>query len=223
MEIKVLKNIMERNASQAADNRVLFDNHGILAVNIMSSPGAGKTTILEKTIDELKDRFAIAVIEGDLMTSKDAERIHAHGVPVVQINTEGGCHLTADMVAAAIRELPIESLDIIFIENVGNLVCPSSFDLGEHFRIVVSSVPEGDDKPLKYPTMFQEAKACLLNKTDLLAYTNFNIDNFFKDVTLLNPKAVTFQISAFMGEGIEQWNKWLESQYEENKQRVQER
>jgi hydrogenase nickel incorporation protein HypB len=219
VEIKVLRNIMKRNEDLATVNRELFDRCGILAVNLMSSPGAGKTTILERTIAELKDELKIGVIEGDLMTTRDAERIHRYGVPVVQINTEGGCHLDANMVNRAVQELETENLELISIENVGNLVCPSAFYLGEDLKIVVVSVPEGDDKPSKYPVMFREAKACILNKIDLLPYSNFNVDNFTRDVLSLNPNIEIFQMSAFSGEGIEGWCLWLKREWERKRQR----
>ncbi len=209
MEIKVIKNILTRNEGQAEKNRAYFNEKKLLCINLMSSPGAGKTTLLEKTIDELKDTLNIGVIEGDLMTSRDAQRIKEHGVKVVQINTEGGCHLSADMVSKAKDELECDDLNLLIIENVGNLVCPGSFDLGEDFKVVLSSVPEGDDKPLKYPLMFTEAKACVLNKIDLLPYTNFNLDNFMKDVLSLNPNIKIFQLSAETGEGLEDWCRWL--------------
>ncbi len=209
MKIKVLKNIMKRNEDLAGENRALFDSHGILAVNIMSSPGAGKTTILEKTIPMLLENFRIAVIEGDLMTSRDAERINAYGIPVVQINTEGGCHLDANMINQAIQQFNLEDLDLIIIENVGNLVCPSTYDLGEHEKVVVLSVPEGDDKPGKYPVMFQESEVCILNKIDLLPYSNFNIDSFVKDVKNINPDMKIIKTSAITGEGLDQWCQWL--------------
>jgi len=215
MQIKVIKNILTRNEGQAQLNRSLFAEEKILCINMMSSPGAGKTTILERTIDKLKSVFNIGVIEGDLMTSKDAERINSHGVPVVQINTEGGCHLSADMIYQAMEEIIIKKpdvQDIIVIENVGNLVCPGVFDLGEDFKVVVSSVTEGDDKPIKYPRMFSEAKACILNKIDLLPYTNFNMDNFLNDLYSLNPKIKMLQVSAFTGEGMDDWYSWLKDE-----------
>lgn len=209
MEIKILKNIMKRNEDLAGENTALFDGHGILAVNIMSSPGAGKTAILEKAIPMLLEEFRIAVIEGDLMTSRDAERINALGIPVVQINTEGGCHLDANMINQALQQFNLEDLDLVIIENVGNLVCPSTYNLGEHEKVVVLSVPEGDDKPGKYPIMFQEAGICLLNKIDLLPYSNFNIYSFVKDVKSINPNMEIIMTSAITGEGLEQWCQWL--------------
>ncbi|MEW6623485.1 MAG: hydrogenase nickel incorporation protein HypB [Bacillota bacterium] len=214
MEIKVLRKILSHNEHQAENNRDIFHKHGIVVINMMSSPGAGKTTILEGTIDRLKAKYKMAVIEGDLMTSRDAERIHNKGVPVVQINTEGGCHLSAGMIYKASHELDLENLEIIFIENVGNLVCPGAFDLGENFKVVVSSVPEGDDKPLKYPLMFQEARACILNKVDLLSHTNFNLHNFLKDVYSLNNKGTVLQLSATAGTGFDDWCRWLEGEYQ---------
>lgn len=212
MEIKVLKNIMKRNEDFAAVNREIFNKNGILAINMMSSPGAGKTTILEETLPRLAGSVKTAVIEGDLMTSKDAERIHRHNVPVVQINTEGGCHLDANMVNRALEELDTCNLDLVIIENVGNLVCPSSFDLGEHLRVVVTSVPEGDDKPIKYPVMFQEAKACVLNKIDLIPYSNFDQDSFTKDVLNINSNIKLFQLSAVNGEGLDSWCSWIKDE-----------
>ncbi|MBO8169520.1 MAG: hydrogenase nickel incorporation protein HypB [Thermoanaerobacteraceae bacterium] len=210
MEIKVLKNIMERNEDLAAENRRLFAEYKIFVLNMMSSPGAGKTAILEQAIPRLKDRFNMAVIEGDLMTSRDAERISFHEVPVVQINTESSCHLDAGMVNRAVEELELNDLDLIFIENVGNLVCPGTFDLGEHVKIVVLSVTEGDDKPAKYPLMFQESRACILNKIDLLPHTNFDLDRFYKDVSDMNADIEIFQTAAVTGQGIDRWCRWLE-------------
>ncbi len=208
MEIKVLKNIMRRNENLAGANRALFDSHGILTINIMSSPGAGKTTLLEKTLPMLKG-LGIAVIEGDLMTTRDAERISRHGVPVVQINTEGGCHLDANMINQALKQFDLEKLDLIIVENVGNLICPSTYMLGEHHKVVVLSVPEGDDKPGKYPMMFQEASVCILNKIDLLPYSNFNVESFSQDVKSLNPDLEIIETSAVTGKGLEQWCGWL--------------
>jgi hydrogenase nickel incorporation protein HypB len=212
MKIKVIKNILTHNDNQAEKNRDFLNQKNILTINMMSSPGAGKTSIIETTIKKLQDKYRIAVIEGDLMTSRDAERIHQYGVPVVQINTEGGCHLNADMVWAALKEIELTNVDLLIIENVGNLVCPSSFDLGESFRVVVSSIPEGDDKPIKYPLMFADARVCLLNKVDLLAYTNFDIEHFTRDVYNINPKIQLFEISTVNGLNINKWCQWLEGE-----------
>lgn len=164
LEIKVIKNILKANEDLAGQNRNRFDELGLFVLNLISSPGAGKTTILEKTIEKLKSKIKLGVIEGDLMTTRDAERILSQGVPVVQINTQGGCHLDANMISKAMNELPLESLQLLIIENVGNLVCPAAYDLGEHTKVAVLSVSEGDDKPLKYPKIFQEAPVCILNK-----------------------------------------------------------
>jgi hydrogenase nickel incorporation protein HypB len=208
-QIKVLKNIMNANENMVSVNRDIFAQQHILTIDLMSSPGAGKTTILEKTIDNLKSRLGMGVIEGDLMTSKDAERIHRHGIPVVQINTEGGCHLDANMVNHAIKEFDLNELDLMVIENVGNLVCPAAFNLGEAYKVVVLSVAEGEDKPLKYPVPFQQAKACLLNKIDLLPYCSFDLEAFERDMRSLNPDIVMFHLSATNNQGIEEWCKWL--------------
>jgi len=212
LEIKVLKNIMKRNEDLAGLNREIFDKHGIVTVNIMSSPGAGKTTILEKAIPILRKDLNLAIIEGDLMTSRDAERIKRQQVPVVQINTEGGCHLDANMINLSLNELDLADIDLIIIENVGNLVCPGTYDLGEHFKLVVLSVAEGDDKPAKYPLMFQESRACILNKIDLLPYSNFDLTTFNEDIHNLNPAMEIFHTAAFSGEGLEQWCSWLKDQ-----------
>jgi hydrogenase nickel incorporation protein HypB len=209
MQIKVVSNVLKANEDMAEVNRKLLQAKGIKVLNIISSPGAGKTTILERTIDALKNEIPLAVIEGDLMTSKDAERIEQHGVPVVQINTRGGCHLDANMVNKAMAELPLDEIKLLIIENVGNLVCPSTFDLGEDVKIVVLSVPEGDDKPLKYPTTFKKADVCLLNKIDFLFYSNFNLDSFYKDIESLNDEMQVFAISAWKEEGMEEWYNYL--------------
>ncbi|NTW05371.1 MAG: hydrogenase nickel incorporation protein HypB [Peptococcaceae bacterium] len=211
MEIKVIKNIMQKYQDLAQVNRSLLDSYNIFSINIMSSPGAGKTTLLEETISLLSGDVKIAVIEGDLMTSRDAERIGKKGVPVVQINTQGGCHLDSSMIDSALKQFNLADLDIVIIENVGNLICPSTYDLGEHEKIVVISVPEGDDKPGKYPVMFQEADLCILNKVDLLPYSNFNVDNFLQDVKKLNPDLEIIKTSAVTGEGMDYWGQWLKN------------
>ncbi len=217
-QIKVLKNIMKANDDRATINRELFKEHRVLTIDLMSSPGAGKTTILEKTIDILKGQLGIGVIEGDLMTSKDAERIHRHGVPVVQINTEGGCHLDANMINLALKEFDLSELELMFIENVGNLVCPAAFNLGEEYKVVALSVTEGEDKPLKYPVPFQQAKACILNKVDLLPYCSFDVAAFEADVLSLNPNIKIFHLSATNNQGIEEWCQWLLQEVETFKQ-----
>ena len=170
MEIKVIKNILGENDRYAAENRALFQAKGVFVVNFMGSPGAGKTSVLEKTMERMRGELSMAVIEGDLFTSKDAERIDRHGVPVIQINTAGGCHLDANMVQKTVREMDLSALDLLVVENVGNLVCPAEFALGEDARAVVLSVTEGDDKPMKYPLMFKESEIALINKIDLAPY-----------------------------------------------------
>lgn len=209
MQIKVVTNVLKANEDMAKVNRDLFKARGIKVINMISSPGAGKTTILERTVDALKNEIKLAVIEGDLMTTKDAERIGSHGVPVVQINTRGGCHLDANMTHKALEELPLDEIKLLIIENVGNLVCPSSFDLGEDIKVVVLSVPEGDDKPLKYPTTFKKADVVLLNKIDFLPLTNFRLEQFQEDIASLNPQAKVFTMTAWKEEGMQEWYDYL--------------
>ena len=217
MKISVVKDILEANDRIAQENRVIFDEKGLVVFNLMSSPGAGKTSLLEKTIDGLKDDLRMGVIEGDIQSSQDAERIARKGIPVVQINTAGGCHLDANMVESALKNLPLEDIDLLFIENVGNLICPNAFALGEDQRIMISSMPEGDDKPHKYPAMFADTDIILLNKTDLQPYLDFNIDAFRKIVTSLNSDVTIFPISCKTGEGTDEWFAWLESEVAKKK------
>ena len=212
MKVKVLQNILDANNQIANKNRQILDNNKILAINIMSSPGAGKTSLILQTINKLKDGVRIAVIEGDIASSIDADRISKEGVTVVQINTGGSCHLDANMVSNALDNLPLTDIDLLFIENVGNLICPAEFKIGEHKRIALLSMPEGDDKPYKYPLLFTEAEVIIINKTDLLPVLDFDIDAFCRAVTGLNPKAKIFQVSCKTGDGIEQWVSWLETE-----------
>ncbi|MFO8055404.1 MAG: hydrogenase nickel incorporation protein HypB [Bacteroidales bacterium] len=209
MEIKVLKNVLDKNKDQAEENRKLLDEHNVKMLNFISSPGAGKTSLLEQTIPELQKTMKVAVIEGDAYTSRDAERLQKFGIPIVQINTEGACHLDSNSIRNAFRQLDLQSLDVILVENVGNLICPTGFDLGEGYCIAVLSTTEGDDKPSKYPMLFRKAKAVVLNKMDLLSYTSFEKDNFVKDIYELNPQVQLFETSATQGTGIEEWNTWL--------------
>lgn len=209
MQIKVVTNVLKANEDMAAKNREMLQARGIKVLNIISSPGAGKTTILERTVDALKDVIPMAVIEGDPMTTKDAERIHSHGIAVVQINTAGGCHLDANMVHKALNELPLDDIKLLIIENVGNLVCPSSFDLGEDIKVVVLSVPEGDDKPLKYPTTFKRADVIILNKIDYLAVSNFNLERFHEDIASLTYDCKVIEMSAYKEEGMQEWYNYL--------------
>jgi len=215
MEIKVLtmsEDILGANDEKARNNRILLDRHGILSINVMASPGAGKTSLIMHTIGNLKDRAGIAVIEGDIATDIDATAIHKEGIPVVQINTAGGCHLDANMIEKGLNNLPLEDLDLLLIENVGNLVCPAEFNLGEHKRVMLLSTPEGDDKPHKYPLMFTEADVVLLNKVDLLPHVDFDVNAFKKAVTGLNPDVTIFQISCKTELGLGSWFSWLQQQ-----------
>jgi hydrogenase nickel incorporation protein HypB len=209
VQIKVESNILGANELIARQNRNNFKQKGILAINIMSSPGAGKTTILERTLDLLRDKINLAVIEGDLYTDQDAARIAKHGIEVVQINTGGTCHLDAGMIGRAFNQLKDKALDCLIIENVGNLVCPAEFDLGEDCRVVVASTAEGNDKILKYPLIFHQARVILLNKIDLLELTDFDIERFKKDLGEINPEASLFLVSGRSGEGLEDWAEWL--------------
>ncbi len=208
MEIKVLRKVLAANDRVADDNRNLFDANGITVINLMSSPGSGKTTLLDKTIEALKGELKIAVIEGDIQTTMDAERLSRHNVPIVQINTApigGDCHLDAAMINAALRDLKLEGLDLIFVENVGNLVCPAEFEIGEHFKAVVISVTEGEDKPLKYPLMFQVCKWAVISKTDLLSVLDFDLDKLREYMKQVNPKQEVFELSSRSGAGLDAW------------------
>jgi hydrogenase nickel incorporation protein HypB len=209
MKVKLISNILDANTAMAEQNRQLFKEQGIFVLNLMSAPGAGKTTLLEKTIEELKGKLRIGVIEGDICTTQDAERIASHGIPVVQINTDGACHLDANMIARSAQNLPLAEIDLLVIENVGNLVCPAEFDLGENLKAMLISVTEGNDKPTKYPLMFRESQAVLVNKLDLQPYTDFSLETLQKDMAQLNPEAEVFFISAKTGEGITAWSQWL--------------
>jgi hydrogenase nickel incorporation protein HypB len=207
-----MTNILERNDQVAAALQKQFEKAGIFVLNLLGSPGCGKTSLLEKTIKALKETLSIAVIEGDLFTAKDAERIEQHGVPVVQINTGGGCHLDANMIQGVLDCLDLGELDIIVIENVGNLVCPAEFNIGEDCKVTVLSITEGDDKPLKYPLIFKQASAVILNKVDLLPYTNFDLKAAEKDITAIHPGVTLLPVSCQTGEGLEAWFNWLMKQ-----------
>lgn len=222
MTVKVItvgEDILGANEEKAKANKSRLDSHGILTINIMSSPGAGKTSLIMSTIKSLKEKARMAVIEGDVASSMDADKINEMGIPVVQINTAGGCHLDANMVESALNGLPLEKADLLFIENVGNLICPNSFLLGEDKRVMISSMPEGDDKPYKYPAMFADSDVVLLNKIDLQPHLDFNVDGFKKTVTGLNPDVIIFPISCKTGEGLEAWLDWLESAVKGKKKR----
>ena len=212
MEIKVLKDILSANDRLAAENRRLLDSHGVFAVNLMSTPGAGKTSLILETIKGLKNEFRIGVIEGDISSSIDAERISKEGVPALQINTGGECHLDANMTRRGLDSAPLEDIDLLFVENVGNLVCPAEFAIGTHRSVYIASVPEGDDKPHKYPLMFTVVSAILINKVDLLPYLSFDVEAYTRAVKGMNDKVQVFQVSCTTGEGIEAWLEWLRQQ-----------
>ncbi|MBR2518935.1 MAG: hydrogenase nickel incorporation protein HypB [Selenomonadaceae bacterium] len=209
MEVKLMKNILGANDEVAALNRQMFAERGVIVMNLLGSPGSGKTTLLEKTLARLADKIKIAVIEGDLFTAKDAERIERAGVDVIQINTAGGCHLDAPMIQKACAALNLAELDLLIVENVGNLVCPAEFDIGENFKATVLSITEGDDKPLKYPLIFKESAAVVLNKIDLLEFTNFDLKSAREDLTTLNPPIKIFETSCTRGTGLDDWTAWL--------------
>ena len=210
MQLDINKPILQENDAQANANRELLDAHGVFMVNLLSGPGAGKTSTLLATIEKLKDKYSIAVIEGDISSKVDAEKIKEAGTPAVQINTGGLCHLEANMISKALKVLNLRDLDLIFVENVGNLVCPTDFKLGEDITAMILSVPEGHDKPLKYPQIFAASDAIILNKIDTHSVFNFNERRFRESVTELNPKSPIFPISATKGSGIIAWVEWLE-------------
>ncbi|MFC1899455.1 hydrogenase nickel incorporation protein HypB [Chloroflexota bacterium] len=217
MEIKVLKNILSANEQIAEKNREALKTNNVFTVNIMASPGAGKTSLILQTIKALKGKTKIGVIEGDISSSVDAERVGKEGVPALQINTGGGCHLDANMIENALNNFPLKDVDILFIENVGNLICPAGYALGEDINILISSIPEGDDKPIKYPLIFHEVDAVLLNKIDLTPYVNFDISSFTQTIKGLNGKAQILPVSCTTGQGIEEWVSWLLNQMKQNK------
>jgi hydrogenase nickel incorporation protein HypB len=214
MKVTLRTDVLTNNNKAAEFNRELFHNTKTLVINLMSSPGAGKTTLLEETVRALSKNFRIAVIEGDLATERDADRIRALGAKAVQINTYGGCHLDARMVAATLGEFDLDEIDILFIENVGNLVCPSGYDLGQHHKVTVLSVPEGNDKIPKYPQMFMRTELVLLNKIDLLPYLDFSVEEARKDLSEINPESILISLSARTKEGLHEWFSWIEGAYE---------
>lgn len=217
IKVPVVRNILQANERLAAENRTRFDAAGIYTLNLMSSPGAGKTSLLEKTIEGLSGRIGIAVIEGDLQSSYDAERIMAKGVQAVQINTDGGCHLDGNMIRTALDSLDLDGVDLLIIENVGNLVCPAEFNLGEHDKIMILSVTEGDDKPLKYPLMFQICSVLLVNKIDLLPYTDCDMSKVRERARQLNANQRIFELSCRTGEGFDPWLAWIEERVREHR------
>jgi hydrogenase nickel incorporation protein HypB len=214
MKVALRTDVLTNNNKAAEYNRELFTDSNTLVINIMSSPGAGKTTLLEETVRELSGKYKIAVIEGDLATERDADRIRAMGAKAVQINTHGGCHLDARMIAATLSEFDLDLVDILFIENVGNLVCPSGYDLGQKHKVAVLSVPEGNDKIPKYPQMFMRTELVLLNKIDLLPYLDFNVEEARRDLSEINPQSTLLPLSARTQEGLHEWFSWIEGAYQ---------
>jgi hydrogenase nickel incorporation protein HypB len=209
VRVSVVEQILSANDQLADANRARLDAAGVFALNVMASPGAGKTSLIMRTVEALRGEFRIGAVDGDIATTIDADRIAALGVPAVQINTGGACHLDAVMLQRALPELPLEALDLLIVENVGNLVCPASFKLGVHRSILIASVPEGDDKPYKYPVMYRGVNGLVLNKMDVLAAFDFDVDYFRRGVEALNPGLAFFPLSCKTGEGLEAWLTWL--------------
>lgn len=212
LRIPVVEKILGANDRLAETNRAHLDAAGVYALNFMASPGAGKTSLIERTVALLKDRMRLAVIDGDIATSLDAERAAAAGAVALQINTGGECHLDAVMLNQALSQLDLESIDLLIVENVGNLVCPASFQLGTHQSVLIASIPEGDDKPHKYPGMYRDVDALVINKIDLLPYVPFRMDFFRRGVETLNPGVVTFPLSCQTGDGLDAWIDWVAAQ-----------
>ena len=207
--ISVVRNVLEANDRIAEQNRALFDENGLFVINLMSSPGAGKTTLLEKTIDALKEEMEIGVIEGDVQSSHDAERIAQKDIDVVQINTGGACHLDGNMIRDTFDTFDFNRLNLLIVENVGNLVCPAEFKVGEDVKVMILSVTEGEDKPVKYPLMFRESAVLLINKTDLLPYLDCKVEDIRREALKINPDMTIFEVSCKTGEGLEAWFGWL--------------
>jgi hydrogenase nickel incorporation protein HypB len=210
--LPVVEKILNANDRVALENRQLLEKHGIMAVNVMASPGAGKTSLILRSIESLQGRLRAGVIEGDVAGHVDADKVAETGTPVVQINTGGGCHLDALQVQSALKQLPLDKIDLLFIENVGNLICPTDFALGEHINMLIANVPEGHDKPIKYPGMFAAVDVLILNKVDLMPYLDFNLEAFRTAVRALNADAPLFEVSCKTGEGIGMWTEWLLTQ-----------
>lgn len=218
-KIEVVQNVLEANETIANRNQQLLDKHNVFVINIMSAPGAGKTSLILQTMRKLKDKLNIGVIEGDVASTVDAEKVQNEAKAVVQINTRNmpeSCSLMAVMVESALKDMPLDNLDLVLIENLGNLICPAEFTLGEHKRVLIASLPEGDDKPIKYPLIFVDADAVIINKMDLLSHVDFDIAAFRRSVSGLTPDAEVFQISCKTGEGIEEWCSWILDQTRAN-------
>ncbi|RMF33419.1 MAG: hydrogenase accessory protein HypB [Chloroflexi bacterium] len=213
--IPVVEKILSANDQLAAANRAALDRTGTFAINLMASPGAGKTSLILRTVEALREEFRLGAVDGDIATTIDADRIAALGIPTVQINTGGSCHLDAVMLQQALPQLPLEELDLLIVENVGNLICPAEFKLGVHRNVLIASVPEGDDKPYKYPGMYRGVDALVLNKMDLLPHFDFDLDYFRRGVEVLNPGLAFFPLSCKTGEGLGAWLDWLRAQVRE--------
>ncbi|MFN2114198.1 MAG: hydrogenase nickel incorporation protein HypB [Anaerolineae bacterium] len=212
--VQVVENILSANDHLAAANRARLDAAAVLGLNLMASPGAGKTALIERTVPGLEGRLRLAVVDGDVATSIDADRAAAAGAVAVQVNTGGQCHMDAVMLGGALDELDLGEVELLIVENVGNLICPASFDLGTHRNVLIASVPEGDDKPYKYPTMYRGVDALVINKVDLMPYVEFDMDYFVRGVQLLNPGLTTFPLSCRTGEGVDAWLDWVAAQAE---------
>ncbi len=218
--VEVFEDILKYNKFQAKHNREHFEKHKIYAINLMSAPGSGKTTLLEKTLDLLKEKYRIGVIEGDLETERDAERIRQKGIPVYQITTGSACHLDAALVHKAMHHLPLNQIEILFVENIGNLVCPSNYELGTHLNVTLLSVPEGEDKPEKYPLIFKVSDVVIITKVDLLSYFNFNLQKVKEQIKKINPYSYVISLSAKTGEGLKKWIDLIETNVNEYRQRL---
>ena len=212
MRIAVVKNILDANSRIAQENRKLFDSHGLTVINLMSSPGAGKTTLLEQMGTHFEGLLKIGVIEGDIQTTLDAERVAAAGLQAVQIETDGACHLDANMIQNALENLDINGLDLLVVENVGNLVCPAEFNVGEDHKVMMLSVTEGDDKPYKYPLMFKESQILLISKVDLLPYLRCDVEKIKEAARSINPDLIIFEISSYTRQGLDDWHNWIREQ-----------
>lgn len=219
MKVKVVKKVLDANDRIAEENRKLFDKHKIFAINLMSSPGAGKTSLVEQTIKAIKNKYKIAVIEGDIQDTYDADRIAKLKIPVVQINTGGACHIDGNMIREALPSFDLSKTDLLIVENVGNLVCPAEFKIGENIKVMLLSTPEGADKPAKYPLMFQESAALLINKMDLISHVDFDLKKARRDSLSLNKKLKIFEVSCKTGAGLEDWIAWLTQRIDEFKKR----
>jgi hydrogenase nickel incorporation protein HypB len=212
VRVAVVKNILDANSRIAKENRKLFDDHNLTVINLMSSPGAGKTTLLEQMGRHFAGQMKIGVIEGDIQTTLDAERVAAAGLQAVQIETDGACHLDANMIQNALENLDLATLDLLIVENVGNLVCPAEFNVGENLKVMMLSVTEGDDKPYKYPLMFRESQVLLISKVDLLPHLRCDIEKIKEAARSINPDLIIFEISAYTGQGLDDWHNWIREQ-----------